>query len=81
MGTQGGRHTASRPALATTVIIAYSFVLNLVFAGNIDPAGHAQGSLVVIRGTGGLADLHGLLRLEGQSGVGGTYTGTVTFAS
>jgi len=54
---------------------------DLVFAGNIDATGHALGSLVVIRGAGGLADLHGLLRLEGQSGVGGTYTGTVNFAS
>jgi hypothetical protein len=46
-----------------------------LFAGTIDPAGHATGELVVLRGSGGLATLHGAVRLDGQSGVGGTYDG------
>jgi hypothetical protein len=49
-----------------------------VFRGTIDPAENARGTLVVQSGSGGLAGLHGAIQLSGQSGVGGSYTGTLT---
>jgi hypothetical protein len=48
-----------------------------LFAGTIDPAGHARGELVVLSGAGGLATLRGAIRLDGQAGVGGSYDGAV----
>ena len=49
-----------------------------VFRGTIDPQENARGTLVVERGSGGLAGLHGAVQLSGQSGVGGSYSGTLT---
>jgi len=54
-----------------------SGAFDFLFAGTIDPAGHAQGQLVPLQGTGGLASLRGVVTLEGQSGVGGNYSGIV----
>jgi Protein of unknown function (DUF3224) len=54
-----------------------SFEFN--FQGSIDAAGHAQGKLVIQQGTGALANLHGMLTLTGQAGVGGTYMGDIHF--
>lgn len=53
---------------------------DFTFQGHIDAGGNAQGELVVLRGTGGLANLHGKLTLTGQAGVGGSYEGWVNFA-
>ena len=47
------------------------------FVGHITDQGSAQGRLVILSGTGGLADLHGIITLTGQAGVGGSYTGFV----
>jgi hypothetical protein len=49
------------------------------FQGSIDAEGHAQGQLVIQPGTGGLANLQGMLTLTGQAGVGGTYVGDIHF--
>jgi hypothetical protein len=49
-----------------------------VFSGTIDPAENAQGTLVVESGSGGLGGLQGAVQLSGTSGVGGTYSGTLT---
>ncbi len=49
------------------------------FQGGIDAQGNAQGQLVIQRGTGGLTNLHGMLTLTGQAGVGGTYVGDIHF--
>ena len=49
-----------------------------VFAGTIDAARNARGTLVVVRGSGGLQGLSGALELSGVAGVGGTYRGVVT---
>jgi hypothetical protein len=48
-----------------------------VFAGTIDAAGNARGTLVVVRGTAGLHGLSGSLELSGVSGVGGSYRGVL----
>ena len=50
---------------------------DFVFAGTIDEAGNARGTLLVLRGTGGLHRLRGALQLSGVSGVGGSYSGTL----
>jgi hypothetical protein len=54
-----------------------SGTFDFVFAGTIDEAGSARGTLVVLRGGGGLHGLRGALELSGVSGVGGTYRGTL----
>lgn len=53
---------------------------DVVFAGTIDEQPLAQGTLVIRRGTGGLAGIHGVLGLEGIPGVGGTYGGRLHFS-
>jgi uncharacterized protein DUF3224 len=50
---------------------------DFAFAGTIDAAGNARGTLVVLRGTEGLRGLSGSLTLSGKAGVGGTYRGTL----
>ena len=47
------------------------------FQGSIDAQGNAQGELVILRGTAGLVNLHGMLTLTGQAGVGGSYSGLI----
>jgi hypothetical protein len=51
---------------------------DFAFAGTIDAASNARGTLVVMRGAGGLKRLRGALELAGISGVGGTYRGTLS---
>jgi uncharacterized protein DUF3224 len=51
---------------------------DFVFAGTIDAASNARGTLLVLRGTEGLKGLRGAAKLTGVSGVGGTYRGTLT---
>jgi hypothetical protein len=51
---------------------------DFVFAGTIDAASNARGTLVVLRGTGGLDRLRGALALSGISGVSGTYSGALS---
>jgi hypothetical protein len=51
---------------------------DFVFAGTIDAASNARGTLVVLRGTGELERLRGTLELTGISGVGGTYRGALS---
>jgi hypothetical protein len=58
-----------------------SGTFEFLFAGTIDATGRAQGQLVVLRGTGGLTTLHGVVQLNGQALVGGKYTGAVTLRS
>jgi hypothetical protein len=52
---------------------------SFVFAGAIDAASNARGTLVVLHGAGGLSGLRGALELTGISGVGGTYRGALSF--
>jgi hypothetical protein len=54
-----------------------SGTLDLIFAGVIDAAGHAQGDLVVTQASGGLSGLSGIIKLSGTAGVGGTYIGSM----
>ena len=49
------------------------------FQGNTDALGNAQAQITILQGTGGLAHLHGIIRLTGITGVGGTYSGTLHF--
>jgi Protein of unknown function (DUF3224) len=65
----------------TGSVLGKSGSFSSAFSGTIDAQGHARGDLVILQGRGGLAGLQGLLKLEGQSGVGGNYTGTATFGS
>ena len=51
---------------------------DFAFAGTIDAASNARGTLVVMRGAGGPKRLRGALELSGISGVGGTYRGTLS---
>jgi hypothetical protein len=52
---------------------------DFTFQGRIDAEGHAEGLLVINRGTGGLANLQGTLLLAGTAGVDGDYSGKVHF--
>jgi hypothetical protein len=51
---------------------------DFAFAGTIDAASNARGTLVVLRGTEGLKRLRGTLELTGISGIGGTYRGALS---
>jgi len=51
---------------------------DFAFAGTIDAASNARGTLVVLRGTEGLERLRGTLELTGISGIGGTYRGALS---
>jgi hypothetical protein len=51
---------------------------DFVFVGTIDAASNARGALHVHGGTGDLEELGGALELTGISGVGGTYSGTLS---
>jgi hypothetical protein len=61
----------------TGSVLGKSGSFSFAFGGTIDAQRHAQGDLAILQGSGGLAGLQGLLELEGESGVGGTYTGVV----
>ena len=63
----------------TGSVTAASGTFDFNFEGSIDAQGNAEGKLVILRGTGGLANLHGMLTLTGQAGVGGTYSGQIHF--
>jgi len=43
------------------------------------PQGNIQGQLVILAGTGNLANLHGQITLTGQLPIGGTYSGDIHF--
>jgi hypothetical protein len=75
------REVFATRGLYTGSVLGNSGSFNYAFAGAIDAAGHAQGDLFILHGSAGLADLQGMLKLSGQSGIGGTYTGTVTVDS
>lgn len=47
--------------------------------GNANAQGNLQAQFVIQKGTGGLANLHGIISLTGQLPVGGTYTGEIHF--
>lgn len=49
------------------------------FRGSADSQGNAQATMTVLQGSGALANLRGTIRLTGQTGVGGSYTGAVHF--
>jgi len=51
---------------------------DFVFVGTIDAASNARGTLRVLGGTGQLQELGGAVELTGISGVGGTYSGTLS---
>jgi Protein of unknown function (DUF3224) len=51
---------------------------DFTFAGTIDAARNARGTLLVTRGSGGLSGIRGALELSGVSGVGGDYRGLLT---
>ena len=53
---------------------------DFVFVGDIDAQGFAEGELVIVRGTDGLANLSGQLTLAGLAGVAGAYEGSIHFA-
>ena len=53
---------------------------DFIFVGDIDAEQRAEGELVVLRGTGELADLSGRITLAGLAGVAGAYEGKIHFA-
>ncbi|MEX2173982.1 MAG: DUF3224 domain-containing protein [Pirellulaceae bacterium] len=53
---------------------------DFVFVGGIDAEGFAEGKLVILRGTGDLANLQGWINLAGVAGVEGSYEGHIQFA-
>jgi hypothetical protein len=70
-----GIYTGTVEAGGTTVEGTFDFT----FQGTIDEAGHAEGRLVILNGTGELANIQGQLELAGTAGVDGDYSGKVHF--
>lgn len=52
--------------------------VQISYQGNTKPGGAVRGILRIHGGTGELADVRGVLKVEAQAGVGGTYTGHLT---
>ena len=71
-----GAGDVRRPRDVHRVGVSGSF--DFVFRGTIDAAGHAEGQLTITGANGDLKGLTGMVQLSGQSGVGGSYSGTIT---
>lgn len=77
LAAQGEFHAAGKfTGTATTGGVARTGTAEAVFNG-VFTGPQAEGKLVLQRGDGGLAGLHGVLVLTGTPGVGGTYSGSV----